>query len=39
MNALISHPADCEMRGVVRFLQADRVKFTKHLLRSTVNML
>ena len=42
MNALISNPADCEVRSVIRFLQAenvDPVKFTKDLLRSMVNML
>jgi hypothetical protein len=26
MNALISHPADCEVRGVIRFLQAENVR-------------
>ena len=26
MNALISTPADCEMRGVIRFLQAENVR-------------
>jgi len=26
MNALISNPADCEMRGVIRFLQAENVR-------------
>jgi len=25
MNALISNPADCEVRGVIRFLQAENV--------------
>ena len=27
MNALISNPADCEVRGVIRFLQAENVRF------------
>jgi hypothetical protein len=26
MNALISNPADCEVRGVIRFLQAEKVR-------------
>ena len=26
MNALISNPADCEVRGVIRFLQAENVR-------------
>ena len=26
MNALISTPADCEVRGVIRFLQAENVR-------------
>jgi len=26
MNALISHLADCEVRGVIRFLQAENVR-------------
>ena len=26
MNAPISHPADCEVRGVIRFLQAENVR-------------
>ena len=26
MNALISTPADCEVRGVIRFLQAGKVR-------------
>jgi len=26
MNALISHPADCEVRGVIRFLRAENVR-------------
>ena len=26
MNALISNPADCEVRGVTRFLQAENVR-------------
>ena len=42
MNALISNPADCEVRGVIRLLQAEKldpVKFTKDLLRSMVDML
>jgi len=26
MNALISNPADCEVRGVIRFLQAKNVR-------------
>ena len=26
MNALISHPAYCEVRGVIRFLQAENVR-------------
>ena len=26
MNALISPPADCEVRGVIRFLQAENVR-------------
>ena len=26
MNALISNPADCEVRGLVRFLQAENVR-------------
>ena len=26
MSALISNPADCEVRGVIRFLQAENVR-------------
>ena len=26
MNATISNPADCEVRGVIRFLQAENVR-------------
>jgi len=26
MNALISNPADCEVRGVIRFLEAENVR-------------
>ena len=26
MNALISNPSDCEVRGVIRFLQAEKVR-------------
>ena len=26
MNALISHPADCEVRGVIRFLRVENVR-------------
>ena len=26
MNALISNPADCEVRGVIPFLQAEKVR-------------
>ena len=26
MNALISTPADCEVRGVIRFLHAENVR-------------
>ena len=26
MNALISTPADCEVRGVIRFLQEENVR-------------
>jgi hypothetical protein len=26
MNALISNPADCEVRGVIRFLQVENVR-------------
>jgi len=26
MNAPISNPADCEVRGVIRFLQAEKVR-------------
>ena len=26
MNALVSTPADCEVRGVIRFLQAENVR-------------
>ena len=26
MNALISYPADCEVRGVIRFFQAENVR-------------
>ena len=26
MNVLISNPADCEVRGVIRFLQAENVR-------------
>ena len=26
MNALTSHPADCEVRGVIRFLQAENIR-------------
>ena len=26
MNPLISYPADCEVRGVIRFLQAENVR-------------
>ena len=26
MNALISTPADCEVRGVIRFLQAENIR-------------
>ena len=26
MNALISTPTDCEVRGVIRFLQAENVR-------------
>jgi hypothetical protein len=26
MNALISNPADCEVQGVIRFLQAENVR-------------
>ena len=26
MNALISNPADCEVRGVIRFFQAENVR-------------
>ena len=26
MNALISNPADCQVRGVIRFLQAENVR-------------
>ena len=26
MNALISNPAECEVRGVIRFLQAENVR-------------
>ena len=26
MNALISNPADCEVRGVIRFLQTENVR-------------
>jgi len=42
MNAPISNPADCEVRGVIRFLRAetlDLVKFTEDLLQSIANML
>jgi hypothetical protein len=42
MNGPISNPADCEVRGVIRFLQTEKkldpVKFTKHLLQSMANM-
>ena len=37
MNALISTPADCEVRGVIRFLQAENVsKKTNDNLRTAV---
>ena len=26
MNALISNPADCEVRGAIRFLQAENIR-------------
>ena len=42
MNAPISNPADCEVRGVIRFLKAEKldlVKFTEDLLQSMANML
>ena len=42
MNALISNPADCEVRGVIRFLQTENVRpceIHQDLLRSMVNML
>ena len=29
MNALISNPADCEVRGVIRFLQAENVRHSE----------
>jgi len=29
MNAPISNPADCEVRGVIRFLQAENVRTSK----------
>ena len=40
MNAPMSNPADCEVRGVIRFLQAEKldpVKSTEDLLHSTEN--
>ena len=33
MNALISTPADCEVRGVIRFLQAENVRPSEIHLR------
>ena len=42
MNAPISNPAECEVRGVIRFCRwktSDPVKFTEDLLQSMANML
>jgi len=42
MNAPISNPADCEVRGVIRFLQAENVRpseITEDMLQSVANML
>ena len=33
MNAPISNPADCEVRGVIRFLQAENVRASEIHLR------
>jgi len=42
MNAPISNPADCEVQGMILFLQTEKldpVQFTEEILQSMANIL